>query len=286
MYRLAETDQSVGKRLLAALQAGRGDAQAYASVLIDEAQDFEPIWFRCVLAAMQDPVDGDLLIVGDGSQGLYRQRKISWKELGVQAQGRTVSARFELDRNYRNSREIVAVARPFAAATGSTGELSAKSMEDGIGAPVIDLQKCRRSTGIAPVFVDAARPTWKNAARAWQLVRDLLRGRWDSREVPPLAPAEIGVLYARLGKKAVLRPAAAALCGGLWPSWPPRCGSRTRATAPRARRSAGLPSRCKPSTRPRDCNTVPSCCSGRVICRRDCRNLKRRPPSVGSSTWD
>ena len=69
-------------------------------MLIDEAQDFEPVWFRCVLAALQDPVDGDLLIVGDGNQGLYRQHKVSWKELGIQAQGRTVSARFELDRNY------------------------------------------------------------------------------------------------------------------------------------------------------------------------------------------
>ena len=233
-----ETDQSVGKRLLATLQAGCGDAQAYASVLIDEAQDFEPVWFRCVLAAMQDPMDGDLLIVGDGSQGLYRQRKISWKELGVQAQGRTVSARFELDRNYRNSREIVAVARPFAAATGSTGELSAESMEDGIGAPVIDLQKCRRSTGIAPVFVDAA-DRLEECRRAWQLVRDLLRGRWDSRDVPPLAPPEIGVLYARLGKKAVHAPLLRRFVTGLtklaptvWLSDPGNRAARTQISQP------------------------------------------------------
>jgi len=29
---------------------------------------------------MKDPINGELLIVGDGSQGLYGRRKISWKQ--------------------------------------------------------------------------------------------------------------------------------------------------------------------------------------------------------------
>ncbi len=209
-----EDDERLGKRLLTALQAGRGDAQVYGSVLIDEAQDFEPVWFRCVLAAMQDPMDGDLLIVGDGNQGLYRQHKVSWKELGIQAQGRTVSARFELDRNYRNSREIIAVAHPFAVRPRPSDELSVELSDDGVGTPLVDLQKCRRATGIAPMFVDAT-DRLEECRRAWKLVRDLLRGRWAEREVSPLAPAEIGILYARLGKKAVHAPLLRRFVAGL-----------------------------------------------------------------------
>ncbi len=236
--RAGETDESVGKRLLDALRDGRGDASIYSSVLIDEAQDFEPIWFRCVLAAMQDPVDGDLLIVGDGNQGLYRQHKISWKELGIQAQGRTVSARFELDRNYRNSREIVAVAQPFAGSPRQDGGLPVELVEDGIGAPTVDLQRCRRSTGIAPMFVDAS-DRLEECRRAWKLVRDLLRGRWAEREVLPLAPAEIGVLYARLGKKAAHAPLLRRFVAGLaklaptvWLSDPDNRAARTQVGRP------------------------------------------------------
>jgi hypothetical protein len=35
--------------------------------LIDEAQDFAPSWFQCAKAALKEPGDGDLIIVGDGS---------------------------------------------------------------------------------------------------------------------------------------------------------------------------------------------------------------------------
>ena len=229
-----EDDESLGKRLLTTLQAGRGNAQVYGSVLIDEAQDFEPVWFRCVLAAMQDPVDGDLLIVGDGNQGLYRQHRVSWKELGIQAQGRTVSARFELNRNYRNSQEIIAVAHPFAGRPRPNDEPSVDPADDGVGAPLVDLQKCRRSTGIAPMFVDAT-DRLEECRRAWKLVRDLLRGRWAEREVSPLAPAEIGILYARLGKKAVHAPLLRRFVAGLaklaptvWLSDPDHRAARTQ----------------------------------------------------------
>ncbi len=229
-----EDDERLGNRLLTALQAGRGDAQVYGSVLIDEAQDFEPVWFRCVLAAMQGPVDGDLLIVGDGNQGLYRQHKVSWKELGIQAQGRTVSARFELDRNYRNSQEIIAVAHPFAGRPRPNDEPSVDPADDGVGTPLVNLQKCRRSTGIAPMFVDAT-DRLEECRRAWKLVRDLLRGRWAEREVSPLAPAEIGILYARLGKKAVHAPLLRRFVAGLaklaptvWLSDPDHRAARTQ----------------------------------------------------------
>ena len=37
------------------------------AVLVDETQDFHPTRFSCILLAMKDPYDGDLLIVCDGN---------------------------------------------------------------------------------------------------------------------------------------------------------------------------------------------------------------------------
>ena len=75
-----ESEETLGERFLAAFAEHRApDARRFASVLVDEAQDFDASWFRCVLASMQDPRDGDLLIVGDGNQGVYRRGKVSWK---------------------------------------------------------------------------------------------------------------------------------------------------------------------------------------------------------------
>lgn len=38
-------------------------------ILVHEAQDFPPIWYSCILKALNDPLDGDLLIVCEGDQG-------------------------------------------------------------------------------------------------------------------------------------------------------------------------------------------------------------------------
>lgn len=79
-------------------------SQHYDAVLIDEAHDFEPDWFRCVVRFLQGGPQGDLLIALDGAQNLYnRSRKFTWKGVGVQAAGRTR----RLDRNYRNTKQIL-----------------------------------------------------------------------------------------------------------------------------------------------------------------------------------
>src|SRR5262245_8056904 len=82
-------------------------AQQYDAVLIDEAHDFEPDWFRCVTRFLKGGPEGDLLIALDGAQNLYnRSHTFTWKGVGVQAQGRT---RW-LDRNYRNTEQILELA--------------------------------------------------------------------------------------------------------------------------------------------------------------------------------
>ena len=111
-----EDEEAFGKRLLQRLQHGEGDAHRYDAVFIDEAQDFSRSWFLCAKLALKEPDDGDLLIVGDGSQSLYRRLGFTWMEAGVHAQGRTINKRFDLDRNYRNTREILKVAAEFVSA--------------------------------------------------------------------------------------------------------------------------------------------------------------------------
>jgi superfamily I DNA/RNA helicase len=84
--------------------------------LIDEAQDWPCSWFQCARLALKVPETGDLLIVGDGSQSLYRKRDFTWADAGVHASGRVINRKFDLDRNYRNTAEILRAARVLCAA--------------------------------------------------------------------------------------------------------------------------------------------------------------------------
>jgi hypothetical protein len=113
-----EDEEKFGQRLLERLQRGEGEAQRYDAVFIDEAQDFSKSWFMCAKLALREPDDGDLLIVADGSQSLYRRGRFTWQEARVHAVGRTINTRFDLDKNYRNTREIMKVAAEFVSRNG------------------------------------------------------------------------------------------------------------------------------------------------------------------------
>jgi superfamily I DNA/RNA helicase len=54
------------------------------------------------------------MIVGDGSQALYRKRDFTWADAGIHASGRVINRKFDLDRNYRNTAEILRAARAFS----------------------------------------------------------------------------------------------------------------------------------------------------------------------------
>jgi hypothetical protein len=109
-----EKDADFGERLLARLLGEPGLCGQFDAVLIDEAQDWPCSWFQCAKLALKEPDTGDLLIVGDGSQSLYRKRDFSWADAGIHASGRVINRRFDLDRNYRNTAEILRIARPFS----------------------------------------------------------------------------------------------------------------------------------------------------------------------------
>lgn len=188
-----EQDEALGNRLLKALENGAPDTRIYDVVMVDEAQDFESSWFKCILEAMREPNDGDLIIVGDGSQGLYARRKLSWKKIGIHARGRTISAKFDLDKNYRNSREIIELAAVFASQSQGDEE-DTITLSDTILAVPVDPDKCIRRTGIKPTLVmsiDKAEESSKVAA----IVKNLLDGQWFGRPIQPLKPSEIAILY-------------------------------------------------------------------------------------------
>jgi hypothetical protein len=114
-FRDGEEDGAFGERLLDRLQNGARDRGRFDAVLIDEAQDWPCSWFQCAKAALKEPDSGDLLIVGDGSQSLYRKRDFAWADAGIHASGRVINKRFDLDRNYRNTAEILRAAQVFSA---------------------------------------------------------------------------------------------------------------------------------------------------------------------------
>ena len=116
-----EPFEAYEKRLVARLletQGGPG-TDTYDAILIDEAHDFDPDWFRCCTRALRDPEAGDLLVAVDGAQSLYgRPRSFTWKGMGINAVGRSR----RLGRNYRNTREILEFAWEVAQAPVAADE--------------------------------------------------------------------------------------------------------------------------------------------------------------------
>ena len=84
----------------------------YGAILIDEGHDFEPEWLKLVVQ-MIDPETNSLLLLYDDAQAIYanrERRKISFASLGIKAVGRTTILKL----NYRNTWEVLAVAKAFA----------------------------------------------------------------------------------------------------------------------------------------------------------------------------
>jgi DNA helicase IV len=95
----------------------------YGAVMIDEGHDFKPEWFRLVVQ-MIHPDTNSLLVLYDDAQSIYqgpKKLRFSFSSVGVQAQGRTTILKL----NYRNTAEILAVARAIA-----DDLLSPKELED------------------------------------------------------------------------------------------------------------------------------------------------------------
>jgi len=144
--------EALPEAVIAGVDGGRIPRAQYGAVLIDEGHDFEPDWYKLIVQ-MIDPDTNSLLVLYDDAQNIYgnpNRRRISWKSLGVQAQGRTTILKL----NYRNTLEILSVARNFA-----QDLLASRNDEaDGDGVPLIAPESAGRR-GAVPELVrtDTAR---------------------------------------------------------------------------------------------------------------------------------
>jgi hypothetical protein len=133
----------------------------YLAVLIDEGHDFQPEWFKLVVQ-MVDPTTNSLLVLYDSAQSIYekaeKKRGFSFKSLGIQAQGRTTILKI----NYRNTRQILALASKVAA-----GILEPDAADED-GTPLLKPISCGRE-GQAPLVIRL--PTLNDELRA---IRELL----------------------------------------------------------------------------------------------------------------
>ena len=105
-----------------AVDQGHIPTAQYDAVLIDEAHDFEPQWLA-LATKMVNPNTKALMVVYDDIQAIYKGRERPvWSQLGIEAKGRTTVLKI----NYRNTAQILAFARRFAAdvigAPGTTAD--------------------------------------------------------------------------------------------------------------------------------------------------------------------
>jgi hypothetical protein len=203
-FRRDEEPEDYGARLLQILERGEGDAGRYDAVFVDEAQDLPCSWFTCAKMALSEPEDGDLVIVGDGSQSLYKSRPFTWLDAGIHARGRVLNKRFDLDRNYRNTAEILAAAYTFAGAVTPDADDAAKRIMP--VKPEIALRH-----GPWPKIIEATdRDAEADAVVA--LVREWIVGGAIEPDASPMIADDIGILYPRLHGRAE-RAAMERLCG-------------------------------------------------------------------------
>jgi superfamily I DNA/RNA helicase len=94
-----------------AVELGNIPPAQYDGVLIDEAHDFEPQWLALAVR-MVNPSTNAFMIAYDDMQAIYKGRvRPVWSQLGIEAKGRTRVLKI----NYRNTAQILAFARHFAA---------------------------------------------------------------------------------------------------------------------------------------------------------------------------
>ena len=175
------------ERVIDGVERGQIPRFQYGAVLIDEGHDFEPDWYKLIVQ-MIDPHTNSLLILYDDAQninGNTDRRKFTWKSLGVQAQGRTTILKL----NYRNTLEILSVARSFASELlqGRAGE------EDGV--PLIAPESAGRR-GAVPELLRADSARAEMAMLVSQIRDEQARGRRLD---------DIGVLYRHNSQGAQLR---------------------------------------------------------------------------------
>ncbi|PVE19194.1 NERD domain-containing protein [Arthrobacter sp. Bz4] len=99
-------------RLLIEKAASLPSEQKLDAVIIDEAQDFAPLWWEALLACLKDPLVGQIYAFMDDRQDVYRRWGGATADL---AQGPAAElVPIHIDDNLRNTRRIAEVFKSFA----------------------------------------------------------------------------------------------------------------------------------------------------------------------------
>lgn len=182
-------DEYVGRESLNALS--NQDRHKWDAILVDEAHTFVPIWFRCCVQALKDSENGDLMIVADGSQSLYKRDDFTWKGVGIKAQGRTISKRFDLDKNYRNTQEVLSAA--WTMLNHSIPQSKVRE-EDEITFPIVPPSQAQRSGPRPQVYVTGSSQTQEQAVA--EQIQQLLNS--SDRQ-----PSDIAIIYRNSNKNKI-----------------------------------------------------------------------------------
>ena len=166
-------------RTIAGVDKGQIPRGQYGAVMIDEGHDFQPEWFKLIVQ-MVDPVSNSMLVLYDDAQAVYTKgdrRKFSFASVGIQARGRTSILKL----NYRNTLEVLSVARAFA------DDLLKDQQSDEDGAPIIAPQSAGRN-GPTPEVLKAASAIEETKLIAERIQDEINQGR---------SPSDIAVIYRR-----------------------------------------------------------------------------------------
>ena len=113
----AAYEQRIGALLSSAIETG-AIRNRYHAILIDEAQDLSSEWIR-PLTKLLNPETNSLLLCLDPAQNIFG-RRISYKSMGVNVVGAGHSSK--LEKSYRNTAEILQLARIFSPASGESAD--------------------------------------------------------------------------------------------------------------------------------------------------------------------
>jgi superfamily I DNA/RNA helicase len=181
--------EDVSKVRTAALEAQRqGAGPRFDGVLLDEAQDFDTEALRFAVGLLR-PGRDELVVAADASQNIFRARG-SWRQAGIQAQGRTLVLRV----NYRNTRQILEFAQRFLTSGADAAARSGGGL-DGDDAPIEPESALR--AGPLPEVRQV--PTAKAEAEA---VAELVQAWLPSHT----GPRCLGILYGSTLDSGVDRP--------------------------------------------------------------------------------
>ena len=163
------------------IQLGVIHPEPYDMILIDEAQDFAPVWIQVVRHLLK-PETGVLFLADDPSQSIYRF--YSWREKGVHVVGRTRHLRIP----YRNTFEVY---RAAYALIENDPVLQNKLAEEGVIVKP-DLESSAMRHGPLPLVERFASPE-DEILSIRSRINGLLQNGLDSRQIAVLHRRKAGV---------------------------------------------------------------------------------------------